>query len=315
MSKLFNILGISRLTTSHVEKIVSAAGAFFAILAILIISEWSVGANAAAIIVASMGASAVLLFAVPHGTLSQPWSVFAGHMISAIIGVTLAKYISNEILAASLAVGLAVGVMYYMHCIHPPGGATALAAVVSGEQVHELGYQYVIAPILLNVVIILLVALVFNAFFSWRRYPAYWYKKKTKAKEPVNKLPASIAHEDFVYALSQIDSIIDVSEHDLLHIYDLAINKSKERIFPTESLVVGRFYSNGDFGIDWSVRQIIEESKNQSHGDNVVIYKTVAGKGRRSSGYSARKDFLRWAKYEVIRDEDNWMKVESPKQQ
>lgn len=309
MSKLLSILKLSWISTSHKEKLVSALGAFLAILGILIVSDWAVGTNAAAIVVASMGASAVLLFAVPLGILSQPWPVFGGHIISAIIGVTVARYIPNEIVAASLAVGLAVGVMYYMHCIHPPGGATALAAVVGGEEVHQLGYQYVLTPILLNVLIILLIAIVFNALFAWRRYPAFWYKKKGIEEEHVNTTTSSIAHEDFVYALSQVDSIIDVSEQDLLHIYDLAMNKSKERIFPSESLEVGGFYSNGDYGADWSVRQIVEESNNKTGDDCVVIYKTVAGKGRRSSGYSSRNDFLRWAKYEVMLDEDNWKKV------
>jgi CBS-domain-containing membrane protein len=92
---------------------------------------------------------------VPHGQLAQPWAVLGGHVISAIIGVTCAQVIANEILAASAAVGLAVGAMYYLGCIHPPGGATALSAVVGGESVHALGYHFVITPVLMNVVVIL----------------------------------------------------------------------------------------------------------------------------------------------------------------
>ena len=64
--------------------------------------------------------------------------------------------------------------MHYLRCIHPPGGATALGAVLGGDAVHQFGYQSVITPVMLNAITILLVALLFNAPFAWRRYPAAW---------------------------------------------------------------------------------------------------------------------------------------------
>lgn len=226
MKTIFKILGVAQTPVSHVEKCVSALGGFAGIFGIFIISQWAVGSNAAALIVASMGASAVLLFAVPHGPLSQPWPVFGGHIISAIVGVSCAKFIPEAILAASIAVGAAIGLMYYLRCIHPPGGATAISAVIGGEAIHDLGYLYVITPVLLNVVIILLIAIAFNYVFSWRRYPAYLHQSPATASSPQASVP-QIAHEDFVYALSEIDSFIDISERDLLRIYDLATQKSK----------------------------------------------------------------------------------------
>ncbi|MFX8373896.1 HPP family protein, partial [Acinetobacter baumannii] len=80
----------------------------------------------------SMGASAVLLYAVPHGALSQPWAVLAGHAVSAVAGVAAARNISDPALAAAVAVGTAILAMHYLRAIHPPGGATALTAVVGG---------------------------------------------------------------------------------------------------------------------------------------------------------------------------------------
>jgi len=204
MKIIYEILVIAQTPASHTEKSVSALGGFVGILCIFIISQWAVGTNAAALIVASMGASAVLLFAVPHGPLSQPWSVVGGHIVSAIVGVTCAKLIANEVLAASLAVGAAIGVMYYLRCIHPPGGATAISAVIGGEAVHELGYQYVFTPILINVLVILLVAIIFNYAFVWRRYPAFLHRHYAPPalSSPEARSP-HIAHEDFVYALSE----------------------------------------------------------------------------------------------------------------
>ncbi|MDM8545300.1 HPP family protein [Candidatus Venteria ishoeyi] len=309
MKILYKIIGLSNTPVSHIEKIISAIGGFLAILSILIISQWLVGAYAAAIIVASMGASAVLLFAVPHGPLSQPWPVLGGHVISALIGITCAQFISNEIFAASLAVGIAIAAMYYLQCIHPPGGATALSAVMGGESIHALGYQYAVTPVLLNVLIILFFGVLFNAFFHWRRYPAFWFDKKTE-KEASNKVRANITHEDFVYALTEIDSFIDVNEQDLLHIYELVMGKPQAHALKPENLFVGGYYSNGQYGNDWAVRQIVDSPENKRQADDIVIYKIVAGHGRRSSAYSSRNDFLRWAKHQVIREEDNWKRID-----
>lgn len=167
--KLFALLAVER--GEHLEKWISAAGGLVSLLGILLISHASLGHESAATLVASMGASAVLLFAVPHGPLSQPWAVFGGHMVSALIGVTCAKFIHDPTLAAAVAVALSIGAMHYLGCIHPPGGATALSAVVGGEAVYQLGYQYVLTPVMLNAVIILLIAVMFNYAFHWRRYP------------------------------------------------------------------------------------------------------------------------------------------------
>jgi len=208
--------------SSHAEKWLSAIGGFAGILALLWISRDVLDLQGAAMVVGSMGASAVLLFAVPHGTLSQPWPVFGGHLISALIGVTCVQLIADPLLAAAVAVGFAIGAMYYLHCIHPPGGATALVAVLGGDSVHQLGYGFVISPVLENVAILLLMAVVVNLPFRHRRYPAAL--SQTDLTQDVRGEKALIAHSDLVYALSQLDSFIDVSEQDLIRIYTLAVH-------------------------------------------------------------------------------------------
>jgi CBS-domain-containing membrane protein len=222
---LFRHLGIEFSPVSHAERLISALGGFLAILLILLVSSRFTSGTDAALIVASMGASAVLLFAAPHGALGQPWSVLGGHLVSAVIGVACARCLPDMILAAAASVGLAIGAMHYLRCIHPPGGATALTAVVGGPGIHALGYQYILTPVLLNVTVILTVAVLFNALFRWRRYPA-----SLSGKAP---LPATttepygpVKHADLVYALSEIDSFIDVTEDDLLRIYKLATRHS-----------------------------------------------------------------------------------------
>jgi CBS domain-containing membrane protein len=310
MNKWTEFLGIEQTPVSHAEKLVSALGGFAGIVSILFITQHFVG-SASALIVASMGASAVLLFAVPHGALSQPWPVLGGHVISACIGVSCAGVIPEPLLAASLAVGLAIGVMYYLRCIHPPGGATALSAVVGGESVHALGYQFVITPVLLNALVILAVAVLFNYLFAWRRYPAALVSRRAQPSDAAaDRMHYSpIAHEDMVYALSQIDSFVDISEDDLLRIYALATGKERQRRFDPARILPGHYYSNGQHSDNWSVRQIVDASPGRDPEKDMVVYKVVAGAGRRGSGVLTRAEFADWAREELIRDGDNWKRV------
>ena len=301
MKTLRAILGIETAPVSHAERVISAAGGFTGILAIFLVSNIFLPIGSAAMIVASMGASAVLLFAVPHGPLSQPWSVIAGHLVSAVIGVTCAIWIPDLFIASAAAVGLAIGVMHYIRAIHPPGGATALSAVVGGAEVHDLGYQFVLTPILLNVIVIIVIAVFFNAPFSWRRYPA-WFKK-APAKGPYDQ----ISHADLVYALSEVNSYVDISESDLLRIYNLATSRSIEADHIHVSLIKLRhYYSNGAAGESWSVRQLVDEDDD----GKTVIYKTIVGPDVRSTGHVTRREFANWASYEVEPDDGDWKRVE-----
>lgn len=147
LDKFLYYLGVGANPVSHLEKIISGIGGFLAIFSIIYISSLYVGAEEAVYIVPSMGASAVLLFAVPHSALGQLWNVIGGHLISAAIGVACAQWLPGGGIAAAASVGLAIGVMYYARCIHPPGGATALAAVIGGPNIHALGYEYILTPI------------------------------------------------------------------------------------------------------------------------------------------------------------------------
>jgi len=310
-TRILQFLGIENRAVGHTEKMVSAAGAFLGILIIFYSSSFFVPGASSYLIVASMGASAVLLFAVPHGPLSQPWALIGGHLFSAVIGVSCARFIPDLFFAASIAVGLAVGVMYYLNCIHPPGGATALSAVVGGLEIQQLGYQYVLTPVLINVVAIISVAIGFNYLFKWRRYPASLARKKTSPGQTSETGYAPITHEDFVYALSEIDSFLDISEEDLLNIYGLVTKHHRQALFPIHQLKRGHYYCNGENDDLWSVRQIVDLEDSNDGDEQKLIYKVVAGADRRNSGVMTKSAFSRWAKYEVIRDENNWRRADN----
>ena len=219
-TKIADFLGINRQITTHKEKFISFLGGFISIYFIYLVTEKTLGIADAIYIIPSMGATAVLLFAAPNVPFSQPWNAFGGHIISAIVGVSCYQFIPDSHIAAAASVGLAIWVQYYLRCLHPPGGATALAAVIGSSQIHDLGYLYVIEPVLINTLVMLFVALAFNALFSWRHYPASLAKKEPPANSADVYPP--IKHEDFVFALSHIDSMVDISEAELLKIYSLA---------------------------------------------------------------------------------------------
>ncbi len=304
---LATFAGFGSNRTSHREKLISGLGGFVSILLIMLVTREFV-TDGAALIVASMGASAVLLFAVPHGPLSQPWALGGGHLISAFIGVSCQLLLADPLVAAAAAVGVSISVMYYLRCIHPPGGATALTAVVAGSGVHELGYLYLLTPVLLNVLVIFAVGVAFNFFFPWRRYPTalmHYTRARTEQNEPREE---TLSRADLEHALKQMNLYVDVSHEDLGKIYQLAKYRDTSAV-AAKDVKLGRYYSNGEYGANWSVRQVVDEAVNPRPNKDLIIYKVVAGHGRRSSGTMSREDFARWAKYEVYLNENSWQRV------
>ncbi len=224
LDNFFDAIGFNKNIIHYKEIWISTIGGFLGIISIFISSLWLFDSELSVLIVPSMGASAVLLFATPHAPFSQPWNMIAGHAISALIGVACWQWIPNLIVAASASVGLAIGAMYITRSIHPPGGATALAAVIGSDKLHALGFAYEFQPILINVSALLIIAMVFNGLFKWRRYPAHLTSKTRPSLTRSTAYPP-IKHEDFVYALSQIDTFVDITEDDLVEIYTLATKR------------------------------------------------------------------------------------------
>jgi CBS-domain-containing membrane protein len=311
------LIGLNVNRTGHIEKLVSALGGLCGILAVALIARRFIGDDSVAWIVASMGASAVLLFAVPHGPLSQPWPVFGGHLIAGAIGVTCAQFIPDTVVAGAVAVALTIGAMHYLRCIHPPGGATALTAIVGGDAIQALGYSYLVTPVLLNVLVILAVAVLFNFAFPWRRYPAALAKYLSARDE--DEFPSvendsgdtSITRANLESALKSLDKTLDISEEDLQKIYTLAVNNSQSECLKPENIVLGHFYSNGHHDSRWQIRQVVDMPKAETSAD-LLIYKIVAGSNRRGSGTITRGDFARWARHEVVRNENSWQRVPAP---
>lgn len=127
------------------------------------------------LIIGSFGASAVLIFGAIKSPLAQPPNLMGGHLISALIGVSAYKLLHPWMwLAAAVAVATAIAAMHATKTLHPPGGATALIAVIGGDKIHNLGYLYALMPVTAGAAILLLVALIVNNIPKTRRYPEFW---------------------------------------------------------------------------------------------------------------------------------------------
>ena len=162
-----------------VSKIIwSWIGAFLGIYLVLIIGQYLAATSVNSLfLIGSFGASAVLVYGAPLAEFSQPRNLVGGHVVSAVVGVTVFMLLGSDfILAGPTAVSLAIVAMHFTRTLHPPGGATALIAIIGGDKIHSLGYTYILCPVLLGSTIMLFVALLVNNLSTnpKRHYPVYW---------------------------------------------------------------------------------------------------------------------------------------------
>jgi len=160
---------------SGAEVFWSWLGSFLGIAAVAYLNVGFLEKTDLVLIIGSFGASAVLIYGAIKSPLAQPRNLIGGHIISACIGVSACKLLFFfPWLAAALAVSVSIAVMHLTKTLHPPGGATALIAVIGGPKIHHLGYLYVLIPVAAGAFIMLAVALIVNNLAPTRRYPEYW---------------------------------------------------------------------------------------------------------------------------------------------
>jgi CBS-domain-containing membrane protein len=206
-------VGVERDPGGAAELALSSLGTVAAIGAIYLISHHLLGLDGAVLLVASMAASAVLLFAVPHGQLSQPWPIVMGQVSSAAVGVTAARFLDNRELAALVAVGVAVVVMRLLKALHPPGAATALIAVVGGSAVRDLGYRFLLEPVLLNSIVLVAVGVLVHLPLPARRYPAHAARRARPATGS-----SDVSDDELAAAVREMEEFVDLSDDSLMEL-------------------------------------------------------------------------------------------------
>ncbi len=139
----------------------AASAAGLSIAAITFLTSRFVPQGSPAVI-ASMGAAAVIAFQFPESPAAKPWPILGGHLLSAIIGVTVSQLIPDRMVAGGVAVGLSLWAMSVCRCMHPPGGGTALVAVLGGAAIQDAGYRFVLFPTFLNASLLALLGALFS---------------------------------------------------------------------------------------------------------------------------------------------------------
>jgi len=188
------------------ERWRAALGAGVGVALAAFISHGLFAGQAAGIwLLAPLGASAVLVFAVPLSPLAQPWAVLGGNGVSALVGVLCARWVDNPVLAASLAVPLAILLMLYLRCLHPPGGAMALSAVLGHWA--DAGVPW--APLLANAALLIAAGVLYNTL-TGRAYP-----QPHRPATPATEAQSRFTKADMDAALAHYHQLLDVSRDDL----------------------------------------------------------------------------------------------------
>lgn len=200
------------------ERMLAAFGALIAVAATAAIGAAGVGLDPSLpVLMAPAGASAVILFAIPASPLAQPWSIIGGNTISALVGVTVASLVDDVALAAGLACGLAIVGMSAVRCLHPPGGAVAVSAVIGGPAVAAAGYGFVLTPVALDAVVLVVIGIVFHRLCG-RTYPHRPPPPAPNAVGTADPPPlqrTGFRSTDVEAALGKIGDTFDIAPDDL----------------------------------------------------------------------------------------------------
>lgn len=166
--------------TSHnpIDNLWAFVGSFLGLSSIGLLQNvfHTVGSIDALFLIGAFGASSVLLFGMTNSPAAQPRKLIFGSLISAVIGVSVYKlFYSTEYIwiSPALAVSLAILTMQYTKTLHPPGGAIALIANIGSEEVRQMGYFYVINPVMTGILTLFLASVLINNLSKNRLYP-YW---------------------------------------------------------------------------------------------------------------------------------------------
>ncbi len=297
ISQFIRFITVDPVNLSLKGKILSVASSFTAILIMAWVTQkLSIGA-AYPILVASMGASAVILFIIPHSPLAQPWPFFGGQLVSAIVGVACAQWIADIVIASASAVGGSILAMLLLRCLHPPGAATAMTPILAGTSISSLGYGFVLMPVGLNAAIMLIMAIVINRWVLRYEYPIVPGNKNTVVK-PAQQ--TGISDQDLKLALANMDIFMDVSAGDLRKLLTDAEARSFKRFkgHITCADIMVRDVPVVEYGTE------VEEAWNIMHKQKLKAM-PVIDRARRVIGIITWNDFFKFinlSAYESFQD-------------
>ena len=200
------------------ERTIACIGTLIGIGLTAFICRWIVGETAnLPILVAPIGASAVILFVIPNSPLAQPWSIIGGNTVSALVGVTVASLVNDPLVGVTLAACLAIAAMSLTRCLHPPGGAVAMTAILGDPSVAASGFLFPFVPVALNSLILVGIGIAFHQL-SRRTYLnafAQPVKNTHGTVDPPPTMRAGFKDEDIDSALAALEETFDIDRQDL----------------------------------------------------------------------------------------------------
>ncbi|MGR9013035.1 MAG: HPP family protein [Gammaproteobacteria bacterium] len=233
INRFFRFITVDPVNLSVKIKLLSVFSSFAAILIVALVTQHFSFHAADPFIVASIGASAVILFIIPHSPLAQPWPLIGGQLLPAIIGIACAQAIPSSALASACAVGGSIFAMLLLRCLHPPGAATAIAVTMGGDSISSLGYHFLLMPLGLNVAILLIMSIVINRWILGYQYPIIpkpILNKNTHGTALAPSQLTGISEQDMEQALENMDMFMDVAPRDLSKLLTDAQKHSFKRL-------------------------------------------------------------------------------------
>ncbi len=288
LKSLFLSLIPARSNTSQRERLRASFGALLGLLLTAIVAHYLLGEQAIWM-VAPVGASAVLLFCLPASPLAQPWSVIGGNVVSALMGALCVKLFGDGTLAIGLATPLAIAAMFALRCLHPPGGAAALMVVIGGPKIHAMGFGFGLGPVLLDCVVIVSVAILYNNL-SGRRYPhkqvlAHPNPHATKDQVPTVRL--GFQPEDLDAVLRQYNQVLDISRDDLEELFLKTEMRAYQRRFGI--ITCGEIMSKDVVTAEFATP--LEQAWREMHAHRIAAV-PVLNRVRRVIGIVTTSDFM-----------------------
>ena len=275
------------LPLSRAERMRSMLGALVGVgISSLLLHAMPVGSHW---LIAPVGASAVILYALSHSPLAQPWPVFGSYLVAALVGLASAHFIPIPQLAAAAAVAASIWLSARLNCIHPPGGAVALFIVLDGPYSTErMGLTF--GLVMLNAVVMLFAALLVNNLLLGRRYPFSQQQHNANLHQTRDVPPLArigLSHADLESAMQALDTFVDVQEDELVELYSLAVDHAFDRHI---GLSCGDIMSRDVVTVQFGTE--LEEAWNQLRAHKIKALPVVDGFGR-LIGILTVADYLR----------------------
>lgn len=268
-------------------KTVAALACLSAIFATAAITQATVGH--APILLASMGASAAILFVVYSSPFAQPWSFLGGHLLSGLVGVTVACYVHDLALALALAAGLSVLTMLIGRCLHPPGAATALVPVLNAPHCTTPDFEFLLMPLGLNIALMLLLALAINRLILRRPYPAGIKLANTAVDNTlIPDALIGISPADIAQATKDFKPFIDIGADDLCQIFTRLQLLYFEKQHGT--MTCGGIMQTGAITVEYGTE--VDSAWLLMHEQNLKVL-PVLDRAQRVIGIVTRYDFLK----------------------